>query len=181
MPDWHAPSPSIQQPAIAVFPGAEWTPASRRANRDFCSYLRSRLPASQRLLIRPPPIPSLWTTPEKQHVVIVAFSFGVVQAATFAALLPPETMAGSIAVDGWCVPLRGPWPIYRLSHDLPTHRNGLRFGGGDEQFFAAPEVNHLQLWSQPHQVWGWSCTAAGHRRTTAACFLMERLGCPMQV
>ncbi|NJN21971.1 MAG: hypothetical protein HC812_13305 [Leptolyngbya sp. RL_3_1] len=60
-----------------------------------------------------------------------------------------------IALDGWGVPLVGPFATYRLSHDRYTHVTGAWLGPGDQSFYAEPAVPHQQLWQAPQRVWGW--------------------------
>ncbi|MGD1907168.1 MAG: hypothetical protein ACFB0C_14385 [Leptolyngbyaceae cyanobacterium] len=79
-----------------------------------------------------------------------------------------------IALDGWGVPLGGPFATYRLSHDRYTHLTGGLLGQGDRAFYGEPAVPHAQLWQAPEQVWGWS-TRDQPEYITAAQFLAQCL------
>ena len=90
-------------------------------------------------------------------IVFISFSAGVVGAIGAAwgwQLLGGEVTA-FIALDGWGVPLTGSFPIHRLSHDYFTHWSSALLGSGEDSFYAAPSVEHLELWQQPQTVSGW--------------------------
>ncbi len=116
---------------------------------------------------------SIHTTP----LTWISFSAGVVGAAGASFLWQQwgGKTTGFFALDGWGVPLWGNFPIYRLSHDLFTHQTSAWFGTGQENFYAEPPVDHLDLWRSPSQVSGWQVTTQGRARTTAAHFIRERL------
>jgi hypothetical protein len=92
-------------------------------------------------------------------LVFLGFSAGCVAAITAAWTCqhrrdyPVEAV---IALDGWGVPLVGPFTTYRLSHDRYTHITGAWCGPGDQSFYAEPAVPHQQLWQAPQRVWGWT-------------------------
>lgn len=93
----------------------------------------------------------------KSPVIFISFSAGVVGA--IAAASTWQMMGGCIkafiAIDGWGVPLWGDFPIHRLSHDYFTHWSSLCLGGGQDNFYAEPAVEHLTLWRSPQTVQGW--------------------------
>lgn len=114
-------------------------------------------------------------------LVFMGFSAGCVAAISAAwacqhrADYPVEAV---IALDGWMVPLVGPFATYRLSHDRYTHITGALWGRGDQDFYADPAVTHPQLWQSPHQVWGWAGGAPGEttrQYMTALQFLRQCL------
>jgi hypothetical protein len=123
----------------------------------------------------------------KRSLVFLSFSAGVVGA--IGAARTWQRLGGDvkafIAVDGWGVPLRDEFPLYRVSHDLWTHWSSALLGNGEVSFYADPAVAHLDLWRSPQTTRGWqlwdevrspsrsSCTA--QRRTTAAAFLLDLL------
>ncbi len=92
-----------------------------------------------------------------QNLMIIAFSAGVVAAVTAAWEWQRQggKIKGLIAFDGWGVPLLGDFPIYRVSHDEFTHYSSAILGTGNLSFYAAPAVDHLDLWRSPDQVQGW--------------------------
>ena len=90
-----------------------------------------------------------------------------------------------IALDGWGVPLVGPFPIYRVSHDYFTHWSSAWLGQGPASFYADPPVPHLALWCQPETVSGWwVCQGTGgttlQSPTTAATFITTILAQHLQ-
>ncbi|MGA9379784.1 MAG: hypothetical protein WBV73_13560 [Phormidium sp.] len=111
-------------------------------------------------------------------IIFISFSAGVVGAIAAAwgwQLLGGEVTA-FIALDGWGVPLTGDFPIHRLSHDYFTHWSSALLGSGEDSFYAAPSVAHLELWQQPQTVSGWWIHPQNNKseqktRTTAAQFL----------
>ncbi|HEY9825995.1 MAG TPA: hypothetical protein V6D19_11140 [Stenomitos sp.] len=114
----------------------------------------------------------------KQSICLIGFSAGVVGAigAALGWHATGGTVRAFIAVDGWGVPLYGPFPIYRLSHDAFTHWSSQPLGGGQASFYADPGVPHLDLWRSPHQAWGWFCTEGGSKtRSNAASVICQLL------
>jgi hypothetical protein len=90
-------------------------------------------------------------------ILFISFSAGVVGA--IAAAWGWQFLGGKvtafIALDGWGVPLTGSFPIHRLSHDYFTHWSSALLGTGEDSFYAAPSVEHLELWRQPQTISGW--------------------------
>lgn len=119
--------------------------------------------------------------PPIEPLTFIAFSAGVVGAAGAAVLW--QKMGGSvsafIAVDGWGVPLWANFPIHRLSHDPLTHWSSSLLGGGEDGFYADPEVSHLELWRSPQRTQGWwvrsTRTQILHTPITAAQYLNDLL------
>ncbi|MEO0801483.1 MAG: hypothetical protein AAFY57_04305 [Cyanobacteria bacterium J06642_2] len=176
---------AMARSAAIVFGGAAWTRATRRANGGFRAWMNSW-----------PALNSAWfpedTMPFCPHLAeqwmrqlglwrsrplrLVGFSAGCVAMQAIAAELGSDCVKAIVAVDGWCVPLDSmAAPVYRLSHDLITHENGLAWGGGCAQFYADPAVSHLYLWGNPERVRGWQLSDLGRKRTTAANFLFDVL------
>jgi hypothetical protein len=89
-------------------------------------------------------------------LVVIAYSAGCVGALGWIPLWhrQQKTVKALIAMDGWPVPFWGKFPIYRVSHDLYTHRTTLRLGAGLEQFYCDPAVEHRRLWAYPETAWG---------------------------
>ena len=117
----------------------------------------------------------------EQPILLISFSAGVVAAI---ALAQSWSQAGGniqalIALDGWGVPLSGPFPIYRLSHDHFTHWSSALLGRGQDSFYADPPVEHLELWRSPDTVQGWHCSNTKNKETrsptTAAQFITALL------
>ncbi|WP_414529784.1 hypothetical protein [Nodularia chucula] len=93
----------------------------------------------------------------KSPVIFISFSAGVVGAIGAASawqILGGKVIA-FIAIDGWGVPLAGNFPIHRMSHDYFTHWSSALLGGGSENFYAEPAVEHLSMWRSPQLVKGW--------------------------
>lgn len=93
----------------------------------------------------------------KSPVVFISFSAGVVgglQAAYLWQMLGGMVKA-FIAIDGWGVPLVGNFPIHTISHDYFTHVSLLDFARGNNNFYAQPAVEHLEIWRSPQSVRGW--------------------------
>ncbi|BAZ30460.1 hypothetical protein NIES4074_29200 [Cylindrospermum sp. NIES-4074] len=92
----------------------------------------------------------------KSPVIFISFSAGVVGA--IAAAVNWQLLGGHvkafIAIDGWGVPLWGNFPIHRLSHDYFTHWSSAMLGGGQDNFYADPAVDHLSMWRSPQTVQG---------------------------
>jgi hypothetical protein len=120
--------------------------------------------------------------PQDSPVVFISFSAGVVGAIVAARnwqILGGQVKA-FIAIDGWGVPLSGNFPIHRLSHDYFTHWSSLLLGGGHNNFYAEPAVDHLSMWRSPQTVLGWWVDYPGEAdpqisRLTAAEFLHRLL------
>lgn len=111
-------------------------------------------------------------------ILFISFSAGVVGAiaAAWGWQLLGGKVTAFIALDGWGVPLTGNFPIHRLSHDYFTHWSSALLGSGEDSFYAAPSVEHLELWGQPQTVSGWWIQRQNDHsqlktRTTAAQFL----------
>ncbi|MBF2085748.1 MAG: hypothetical protein IGS16_14215 [Thermoleptolyngbya sp. C42_A2020_037] len=116
-----------------------------------------------------------WAAPP---VLFLGFSAGVVGLAAIAPLWKAlgGTVLGLIALDGWGVPLSGPFPIHRLSHDRFTDWSSALLDGPavsarGSRFYAEPAVAHLDLWRSPHTAMGWwqPASATPVRTTAAAC------------
>ncbi|MFN6571916.1 hypothetical protein [Dendronalium sp. ChiSLP03b] len=90
-------------------------------------------------------------------VVFISFSAGVVGAimAAWQWQLLGGHVKAFIAIDGWGMPLWGNFPIHRLSHDYFTHWSSALLGGGHNNFYAEPPVDHLSMWRSPQTVQGW--------------------------
>jgi hypothetical protein len=115
-------------------------------------------------------------------VVFISFSAGVVGA--IAAACSWQLLGGQvqafIAIDGWGVPLWGNFPIHRMSHDYFTHWSSKILGSGENNFYAAPAVEHLSMWRSPETVEGWWVDSQieespSTQRLTAAEFLQMLL------
>ncbi|WP_202978804.1 hypothetical protein [Halomicronema hongdechloris] len=111
-------------------------------------------------------------------IIMLAFSAGVVGATGLAWYWYRSggQVLALFAVDGWGVPVVGPWDSYRLSHDAFTHHSSLLLGGGAVNFYADPAVAHQDLWQWPDQTWGWQVSTHSHSSTTALSFLRQHLG-----
>lgn len=116
-----------------------------------------------------------WAAPP---VLFLGFSAGVVGLAAIAPLWQAlgGTVLGLIALDGWGVPLSGPFPIHRLSHDRFTDWSSALLDGPavsarGSRFYAEPAVAHLDLWRSPHTAMGWwqPASATPVRTTAATC------------
>jgi hypothetical protein len=121
-------------------------------------------------------------------LVFLSFSAGVVGAIGAARTWQRSggEIKAFIAVDGWGVPLRGDFPLYRLSHDFFTHWSSAPLGTTTASFYADPPVPHLELWRSPYTAYGYQI-AGGERSpfpvpddidqhyTTAATFLNNLL------
>ena len=97
-------------------------------------------------------------------VIFIGFSAGVVGAITAASFW--QILGGNIkayiAIDGWMVPIHGNFPIHRMSHDYFTHWSSCLLGSGDNNFYAQPAVEHLELWRSPSTVEGnWVNSTSG--------------------
>ena len=90
------------------------------------------------------------------NLVVIAYSAGCVGALGWIPLWHRQKKAikALIAIDGWPIPFWGKFPIYRVSHDLYTHRTTLYLGAGREQFYCDPAVEHRNLWAYPEASWG---------------------------
>ncbi|MBE7382668.1 MAG: hypothetical protein F6J95_014795 [Leptolyngbya sp. SIO1E4] len=89
-------------------------------------------------------------------LVFVAFSAGCVAAASIATHWAQQgrPVLAVVALDGWGVPMAGPYHRYRISHDAFTHHTSTYLGAGEASFYADPPVSHQQLWCSPAQVTG---------------------------
>lgn len=88
---------------------------------------------------------------------IITFSAGAVAAYPWA--MAWQRWGGRvrlIAMDGWGMPLVGGGSIYRMSHDLYTHRTTYFPSPmeGEGYFYADPAIAHLSFWRSPHAVCG---------------------------
>jgi len=93
----------------------------------------------------------------ESSVVFISFSAGVV-GAILAAHKWQEfggQVKAFIAIDGWGVPLWGNFPIHRMSHDYFTHWSSSLLGSGQNNFYAEPSVDHLEMWRSPQTVHGY--------------------------
>ena len=114
-------------------------------------------------------------------VVLISFSAGVVGAigAAWGWQLLGGKVKALIALDGWGVPLYGNFGIHRLSHDYFTHWSWALQGSGQDNFYADPQVAHLEMWRTPQTVAGWWVHAVGkspiRSRLSAAQFLIMLL------
>jgi hypothetical protein len=117
------------------------------------------------------------TLHSREPLTIIGFSAGVVGAIANAHQWQASggQIKGLIAVDGWGVPLGGNFPIYRLSHDYFTHWSSSLLGSGTQNFYADPPVEHLTLWSSPHEVMGWLVAHDRVERASALTFLSSLL------
>lgn len=109
-------------------------------------------------------------------VIFISFSAGVVGAIAAASLwqIFGGNVRAFIAIDGWMVPLAGNFPIHRISHDYFTHWSSCLLGSGNNNFYAQPAVEHLELWRSPLTVQGyWVDSPSGESPLpiTAANFL----------
>jgi hypothetical protein len=90
-------------------------------------------------------------------VVFISFSAGVVGA--ILAAHEWQQFGGHvkafIAIDGWGVPLWGNFYIHRMSHDYFTHWSSSLLGSGQNNFYADPPVDHLEMWRSPQTVQGY--------------------------
>ena len=155
---------------IAIFNGDEsFFPGAAAANRAFRQFLTEHLEGTYGDCVS-----CHWgQLPQQGKAIAIGFSRGAMQLS----LLPNPRLIARIAVDGWCVPFDAAIPTYRLSHDWPTHANGILFGAGIDQFYADPFVEHLRLWASPNSVEGWQLNRSRQerRRTTAAAFLLAAI------
>ncbi len=111
-----------------------------------------------------------------QSIIIIGFSAGVVGAwGTAIALSVEYQIKALIAIDGWGVPLWGNFPIYRLSHDYYTHWSSCLLGGGNENFYAEPAVEHLELWRSPQYTRGWQIDNKGHKTGITAVEFIQKI------
>ncbi|KYC44063.1 hypothetical protein WA1_02670 [Scytonema hofmannii PCC 7110] len=97
-------------------------------------------------------------------VVFISFSAGVVGAIVAAHMwqIFGGRVKAFIAIDGWGVPLWGHFPIHRMSHDYFTHWSSSLLGSGQNNFYAAPSVDHLAMWRSPNVVRGyWVNSSSG--------------------
>jgi len=99
----------------------------------------------------------------------VSFSAGVV--GSLGAAISWQLQGGKvhslIALDGWGMPLVGNFSIYRVSHDYFTHWSSSLLGAGNTGFYADPEIEHLDLWRSPANIYGWQVISPGCKTRTA--------------
>lgn len=102
---------------------------------------------------------------ETKSLSFIAFSAGVVGAigAAWAWQFQRGEINRFIAFDGWGMPLIGDFPIYRVSHDYFTHWSSAITGENACNFYADPQLEHLELWRSPHLCWGWQTITHGHK------------------
>ena len=101
-----------------------------------------------------------WGNQNTTPLIFIGFSAGVVGA--MMAALNWQIWGGKIkaliAIDGWgvpLIPLSVNFPIHRISHDYFTHWSSKMLGGGHNNFYADPAVEHLEMWRSPQTVQGW--------------------------
>lgn len=89
-------------------------------------------------------------------MVFIGFSAGVVAAIATAQYWQAmgRSVNALIAVDGWGVPLYGPFPIHRISHDYFTHWSSSMAEPLGDCFYADPPVEHLNVWRSPASTQG---------------------------
>lgn len=109
-------------------------------------------------------------------LIFIAFSAGCVAAISAAHYWSSQgkSVAAVIAFDGWGVPMAGPFPIYRLSHDAFTHHTSAWLGHGQASFYADPPVSHQALWRNPQHVRGMAM--ANREQAPAVATAMQFLG-----
>ncbi|MEM6251567.1 MAG: hypothetical protein AAF821_01480 [Cyanobacteria bacterium P01_D01_bin.156] len=105
---------------------------------------------------------------------IIAFSAGVVVAYPIAMFW--QRLGGQVrllALDGWGMPLIGNLEIYRMSHDLWTHRTTYLPAPTESNgfFYATPTVEHLSLWQSPHATIGMGAINGSEQAMTALDFI----------
>lgn len=100
---------------------------------------------------------------QTQPLSFIAFSAGVVGAlgAALAWQLQGGKIDHFIAVDGWGMALTNSFPCYRISHDYFTHWSSSILGAGKTNFYADPEVEHLDIWRSPEVIVGWRVISPG--------------------
>lgn len=122
--------------------------------------------------------------PARSPLTFVAFSAGCVAAAAIAHYWGQQggRVERVIALDGWGVPLGGPFPVQRLSHDFLTHLTTTGPAPNQAHFYGDPAVPHGHLWRYPAQVSGWMVpprhpqgrgSSADRRPMTALDFLLR--------
>jgi hypothetical protein len=111
-------------------------------------------------------------------IVFISYSAGVVGAihAAYMWQLLGGQIKALIAIDGWGVPLWGNFPIHRMSHDYFTHWSSCLIGSGEDNYYADPPVDHIDMWRVPQNVQGWwinssTLKSPPNQRVTAAEFL----------
>jgi hypothetical protein len=113
---------------------------------------------------------------QAQPLSFIAFSAGVVGAigAALAWQLQGGKIKHFIAMDGWGMPLIGNFPIYRISHDYFTHWSSGILGTGKVNFYADPEVEHLDLWRSP-DCWGWQVNSFGFKSRDSLTNFLDKI------
>jgi len=106
-------------------------------------------------------------------LIFIAFSAGVVGAiaAAWGWQLGGGQVRAFIAIDGWGVPLFGDFSIHRISHDYFTHWSSTGLQGGQDNFYADPPVEHLDLWRKPQTVKGWRLNSLSREYLSATEYL----------
>ncbi|MEL6319519.1 MAG: hypothetical protein AAFQ57_02560 [Cyanobacteria bacterium J06626_14] len=91
-----------------------------------------------------------------QPAIFIGFSAGVVAAIATAWWwqFNGRSVKALIALDGWGVPLRGSFPIHRMSHDRFTHWSSTLGESLEDCFYADPAIEHLDLWRSPSSAYG---------------------------
>ena len=91
------------------------------------------------------------------ELLFICFSAGVVAGigAAISLQLRGIKIKAFVAMDGWGVPLKASFPIYRFSHDYFTHWSSALLGTGKASFYSEPAVPHLTLWESPQMCHGW--------------------------
>ena len=108
----------------------------------------------------------------------IAFSAGVVGGIGAAKRwqLQGGQVQSFVAFDGWGMPLAANFPNYRVSHDYFTHWSSSLLGAGKTSFYADPEIEHLDLWRSPTDVYGWEIMSPGCKtRVTLTDYLAQIL------
>lgn len=121
----------------------------------------------------------LLSSSDTKSLSFIAFSAGVVGGigAAWAWQLQGGNVSRFIAFDGWGIPLIGNFPIYRISHDYFTHWSSSIVEKDTYNFYADPQIEHLELWRSPKQCWGWQIIARGHKtRITLNHYLANIIG-----
>jgi hypothetical protein len=106
-------------------------------------------------------------------LIFIGFSAGVVGAiaAAWGWQLQGGHVQAFIAIDGWGVPLFGDFSIHRMSHDYFTHWSSTWPFSGQDNFYADPPVDHLDLWRKPHAVKGWRISSGSTEYLSATEYL----------
>jgi hypothetical protein len=125
----------------------------------------------------------VWVFPDlpllkaQDSLILIAFSAGVLGAIAlvWGWQLQGICIKALIALDGWGVPLGGNLPIHRCSHDYFTHWSSALLGTGQDNFYAEPGVEHLQLWGSQKPIPGWRVTQGERCFMTLTNYLADLL------